>query len=315
MKKCNLLPAIFLFSSFIAFAQVGIGTSSPSGSAALDITSNNKGFLPPRVTLTSTLDMSTIANPATGLLIFNTATAGVSPYSVSPGCYFFNGSIWKRISEVEATKEFAKTVYFNAATPTSGTVFDESNPATLNNNALKISDKNLYIGTDGSTWTYNPSTLSYSSYTYPPSTPIIFSVRKSSTQSIGSGTSTKTVVGYDPPIINTAGADAWNTNTGEFTIPKSGYYELSGKIGYDLGSFAINNQIAMQILIDGNSIVVTTFFPQATNTQNIPLNSERFITYLVQGAKVSLGTFHLESTARNLKSNANWNNLQINEIR
>lgn len=41
---------------FVGLAQTGIGTTTPDASAKLDVYSNNKGFLPPRVTLTSVTD-------------------------------------------------------------------------------------------------------------------------------------------------------------------------------------------------------------------------------------------------------------------
>ncbi|MBK9733460.1 MAG: hypothetical protein IPO92_00255 [Saprospiraceae bacterium] len=53
-------------------AQVGINTASPHASAALDVTSvdNNKGFLPPRMTMAQ---RNAIASPAAGLTIYNSA--------------------------------------------------------------------------------------------------------------------------------------------------------------------------------------------------------------------------------------------------
>lgn len=48
-----------------AYSQVGIGTTSPHASAALDIESTTKGFLPPRTT------PGAITNPAEGLVIYN----------------------------------------------------------------------------------------------------------------------------------------------------------------------------------------------------------------------------------------------------
>lgn len=56
-----------LFSS-----QVGIGTTTPHQSAALDIDKSNKGILIPRVSLSGKNDITTITNPANGLLVFNT---------------------------------------------------------------------------------------------------------------------------------------------------------------------------------------------------------------------------------------------------
>lgn len=73
MKKISILSAIF-FSPFI-FSQIGIGTATPDSSSLLDLSSSNKGFLPPRVALTSTSDAVTITNPAKGLVVYNTNTA------------------------------------------------------------------------------------------------------------------------------------------------------------------------------------------------------------------------------------------------
>ena len=93
MKKIILVSiSIFSISSF--FSQVGIGTTSPDASAALEISSTNKGFLPPRIALTSILDVTTIASPVTGLLIYNTSSSGVFPNIVTKGYYFYNGSKW-----------------------------------------------------------------------------------------------------------------------------------------------------------------------------------------------------------------------------
>ncbi|UCA61842.1 hypothetical protein KB553_10060 [Chryseobacterium rhizoplanae] len=51
--------------------SVGIGTTSPNSSAALEINASNKGFLPPRVTLSSSTDAVTINNPSTGLTVYH----------------------------------------------------------------------------------------------------------------------------------------------------------------------------------------------------------------------------------------------------
>lgn len=56
--------------------SVGIGTSTPDASAALEIRSVNQGMLPPRVTLISETDNLTITNPATGLTVFHLGTTG-----------------------------------------------------------------------------------------------------------------------------------------------------------------------------------------------------------------------------------------------
>jgi hypothetical protein len=83
----------FLFSIQL-YAQTGIGTTTPEASAKLDVTSSNKGFLPPRVTLTSGSDNTTIPNPATGLLVYNTG----NNVGLVAGYYYWNGSSWATIA-------------------------------------------------------------------------------------------------------------------------------------------------------------------------------------------------------------------------
>lgn len=60
----------------------------------LDVASSNKGVLIPRVSLTSTADISTIVSPATSLLVYNTSTIGTPPNNVSPGYYYWTGTKW-----------------------------------------------------------------------------------------------------------------------------------------------------------------------------------------------------------------------------
>ena len=82
-------------------AQTGIGTTTPNASAKLEVMATDKGFLPPRVALTATNAFSPItgtSSAATGLLVYNTATAGTIPNNVVPGYYYWNGSAWIQIS-------------------------------------------------------------------------------------------------------------------------------------------------------------------------------------------------------------------------
>lgn len=98
----KFLTAVFLLLSVSqSFAQTGIGTTTPNASAKLDVVATDKGFLPPRVTLTATNAFSPItgtSSAATGLLVYNTASAGTIPYNVVPGYYYWNGSAWIQIS-------------------------------------------------------------------------------------------------------------------------------------------------------------------------------------------------------------------------
>lgn len=102
MKIKSILFFLGLISTaMFSFAQTGIGTTTPDASAKLEVASTNKGFLPPRVALTATNSASPITSPATGLLIFNTASAGTIPNQVSPGYYYWDGvsSKWFRLED------------------------------------------------------------------------------------------------------------------------------------------------------------------------------------------------------------------------
>lgn len=57
--------------------SVGVGTNSPTSSAALDVNSTTQGFLPPRL---STDQRNAIANPVEGLTIWNTTNKQLEVY-------------------------------------------------------------------------------------------------------------------------------------------------------------------------------------------------------------------------------------------
>ncbi len=92
----TLMSCILLISGYSQ--GVGIGTNSPNGSSMLEINATNKGVLIPRVTLTGSTDATTIATPATSLLVYNTATTS----DVVPGYYYNSGTsgspVWIRLN-------------------------------------------------------------------------------------------------------------------------------------------------------------------------------------------------------------------------
>jgi hypothetical protein len=85
MKKYILLLTFFTIG--IVNAQIGIGTVTPNSSSILDVTSTTKGLLPPKMTQAQ---RTSIATPATGLLVFQT--------DGSAGYYFYNGASWQQFS-------------------------------------------------------------------------------------------------------------------------------------------------------------------------------------------------------------------------
>ncbi|MFV8323900.1 ice-binding family protein [Flavobacterium sp. LS2R12] len=73
MKKLSCIKLfLFLLTPIFVGAQVGIGTFYPDPSSLLELFSNNKGLLVPRMT-SSERDL--VVAPAVGLLIYNTSTS------------------------------------------------------------------------------------------------------------------------------------------------------------------------------------------------------------------------------------------------
>ena len=94
MTKFYTLLLIFtaLFSN-PAFSQtnIGIGTTTPAPSAALDVTGTNKGLLIPRLT---TVECNSIGSPAAGLFVYNTTTNLLQ---------YWNGTAWMQLSAIAET--------------------------------------------------------------------------------------------------------------------------------------------------------------------------------------------------------------------
>jgi len=66
--------------------RVGIGTTSPSASALLDVSSTTQGLLPPRMT---GAQRDAISSPAAGLMVYNTTTNKLN---------FYNGTAWEAVT-------------------------------------------------------------------------------------------------------------------------------------------------------------------------------------------------------------------------
>lgn len=88
MKKLFLLAiATTLLLAGQAQNNVGINTTSPNASAALDITSTTQGMLVPRMTQ---VQRNAISSPATGLLVYQTDN--------TPGFYYYSGTAWASVA-------------------------------------------------------------------------------------------------------------------------------------------------------------------------------------------------------------------------
>ncbi len=106
MKKITtaLLLLSLLPSTDAQNIGINVTGAAPAASALLDIdgatlpANAQRGLLIPRVALTATNVAAPVTAPATSLLIFNTATAGVAPNNVTPGFYYWGGANWVRFA-------------------------------------------------------------------------------------------------------------------------------------------------------------------------------------------------------------------------
>lgn len=96
MKKIFIYITLIASSFALAQQGVGIGTTTPDNSAALDVTSTTSGLLINRVSLVNVTNATTPVNtPATGLLVYNTNASVTGGDGV--GFYYYNGTQWVKI--------------------------------------------------------------------------------------------------------------------------------------------------------------------------------------------------------------------------
>ena len=101
-----------------ADGRIGIGTNAPQSSAAVEISSTTRGFLPPRMTAT---ERDAIASPAEGLIVYVTTTS-------QEGYWYYDGTRWLPL---------ISTVSANSTIVTRYKTSDES---VSNSNALQDDD-------------------------------------------------------------------------------------------------------------------------------------------------------------------------------
>ncbi len=86
LSSSMLLFLLLLLVPSLNAQSVGINTTTPDASAALDVTSTTQGMLVPRLT---TIQRTAISTPATGLLVFDSTTSTF---------WFYNGTAWTEIT-------------------------------------------------------------------------------------------------------------------------------------------------------------------------------------------------------------------------
>ena len=125
-KKYSLLLsglALIAGSAGLKAQNIAINTTGnlPFNSSVLldlsdNLTNGTVGFLAPYAALTASNVAAPLVAPPAGLIIYNTATAGVSPNNVIPGYYYWDGAAWQLILTSGGINGKAWTILGNSGT-------------------------------------------------------------------------------------------------------------------------------------------------------------------------------------------------------
>lgn len=176
--KTTIIKSLFLLIALTltknTFSQVTIGADRAANSSAmLEVVSDTKGLLLPRVKLLSTRSYSPLSSHVKGMTVYNTQTQN----DVVEGQYYNNGEKWIRLQVTDDVNLnsviFASTDNPNLHFPEFGTVHYKNEDGTVNEEfvndpSLQRQLGKIYIGADASIWIYNGTT--YTRYTPAPST-------------------------------------------------------------------------------------------------------------------------------------------------
>jgi hypothetical protein len=136
----NLFLSIIAVTSISLHAQVGIGTTLPHESAILEINSNQKGFLPPRL---NENEKNKIDSPVAGLLLYNTTLKCIEVYT---GTFWQNHCCSRQLETPINSQNVSPSIHINFEESTY--LFDNNgNPSILNGfvNQIQSNEGNAIV--------------------------------------------------------------------------------------------------------------------------------------------------------------------------
>ena len=178
-----ILAAGMLSLYSTAYAQegrVGVNTTTPKTTLDVNgkkdtsgnlLTTDITGLQAPRLTRAELTAKGNTLYGADqkGALVYITDISGGDATSqriniTAPGYYYFDGTVWVKVSEEFIVPEFSETVWVDNTDPNTATTFDDKptvdadgnpNPDYVDDPTLEQNTDYIYQGTDGSSWIWN----------------------------------------------------------------------------------------------------------------------------------------------------------------
>jgi hypothetical protein len=272
MTKTKFLVALCLSFSLIMNVlnaqNVGINTTTPDASAALDITATDKGMLVPRLTTTQ---RTAISSPAIGLLVFDTTLGQF---------YFYSGSAWTAIplSNTTSGVNYVGTSYLGTTSGAGSTGTSEGTSSNLYNigigasvlNANTTGNNNVALGQNAlkantigrevvaighSALQNHVSSLDGSSTSNAYGPDLAIGTDALSTETVSGG---NTAIGYQSQkkSDNGTGASA-NTSVGSYALRSNGSGASNTAIGFS-ALYLTSSGIANTAIGNGAGLTNTT---------------------------------------------------------
>lgn len=151
---------LLFFASALGTAQVGIGTSTPSPSAILQLESTTQAFVPPRMT---DAQMIAIASPLNGSMVFNTTYNAMFVRTSGGWKNFFETSnasvvLNKVFTAGNSVVTTANNTYYNfPLAATDALSIDNAIYSVLSSGKIKVAEAGIYMVTASFSITNMPS--------------------------------------------------------------------------------------------------------------------------------------------------------------
>lgn len=263
---------IGLAAPVAARCQVGIGTSSPAASAALELSATDKGLLVPRLTAAQ---RTSISSPTAGLMVYQ--TDGIT------GLYLHNGSAWITQGSWTVTSGTPASA-FMLVSPAGVTSGATGNVAIGVNamSAITSGDNNVALGYDAAKSITDKISMTAIGYS------ALSNTNNSSNAALGSSAGSANYAGYnhlllgmnaqpssgninDGTAVGYGASASWRTlklgNSSVTNVNTSGTITTSGSFGVGTSSPASNS--ALEI----SSTSAGLLLPRLTSTERNAISS------------------------------------------